>query len=292
MTRLTSTNLTACSWGEGRIDVFGIDPTTGNIQQMYFENEGWNTHVIPNPFQGIETRFQGYITSCSWGENRIDIFGADSGGQLLHYYYDSGWKPGESLDKQGLTGQMTACSWGPNRIDIFGLNASRDRMIQYYFDGSWKGPISHDYTDVLTFGKLPEFAGAIACASWGSSRIDIFGQDSSGKMQQVYYDGGVISWHGAILDPTTSPTTAVISACAPGTDNVDTFWRDDKGKLQHYYYDGSWRPQSTIDDPFPGRNWTLQTASSWGKYRIDLFGIDDAGKWLHFAHGWVPEVLS
>ena len=29
MTRVT--NLTACSWGEGRIDVFGVDPTTGNV---------------------------------------------------------------------------------------------------------------------------------------------------------------------------------------------------------------------------------------------------------------------
>lgn len=289
MTTLTKTNLTACSWGEGRIDVFGVDPTTGNIKQMYFENERWHTNVIPNPFQTIGTRFQGYITACSWGQKRIDIFGTDSGGQLLHYYYDGSWEQGESRGNQKLSGQMTACSWGPNRIDIFGLNANRDTMYQYYYNNGWQPVYSHDYTKVLAIGTLPKFAGPIACSSWGPGRIDIFGQDSSGGLVQVYYDGG---WEGATPDATTSPTTALISTCAPGTENVDIFWRDDKGKLQHYYYDGSWRPQITMDDPFPGRNWTLQTASTWGKGRIDLFGIDDAGKWLHFAHGWVPEVLS
>src|SRR5689334_2917249 len=115
----TVTNLTACSWEEGRIDVFSVDPTTGNIQQLFFEDEDWNTHVIPNPFQTIGTQFEGYITACSWGLKRIDIFGSDSGGQLLHYYYDGSWEAPESLGKQGLTGQMTACSWGQNRIDIF-----------------------------------------------------------------------------------------------------------------------------------------------------------------------------
>jgi len=285
----TVTNLTACSWGKNRIDVFGVDPTTGNIQQLYFENERWKTNVIPNPFQTSNTQFQGYITACSWGEKRIDIFGSDSAGQLLQYYYDGSWESGEILGKQGLTGQMTACSWGKDRIDIFGLNGARDRMIQYYYDGSWEPAVSHDYTKVLAFGTLPEFAGAITCASWGPGRIDIFGQASTGIMQQVYFDSG---WYGSTLDPTTSPTTAVISSCGPGSDNVDTFWRDNAGDIQHYYYDGSWRPQKKIDNPFPDRNWTLQTASSWGKGRIDLFGLDDAGKWLHVGHGWVPEELS
>jgi hypothetical protein len=286
------TNLTACSWAEGRIDVFGVDPATGNIQQLYFENGGWNTNVIPNPFQGIQTRFQGYITACSWGAERIDIFGSDAAGELLHYYYGgfvlNRWVP-ESLGKQGLTGQMTSCSWGKNRIDIFGLNDTRDRMIQYYFDGSWEGPFSHDYeNDHFRMSGLKPFVGDITSASWGPSRIDIFGQDSAGLVEQVYYDGG---WASAFLEPTTSPTNAVISACAPDNGSVDIFWKDSDGNIQHYYYDGAWRPQKTIDNPFSGRNWTLQAASSWGKGRIDLFGMDDADAWLHVAHGWVPEQL-
>ena len=96
--------------------------------------------------------------------------------------------------------------------------------------------------------------------------IDIFGQDASGVVEQVYYDGG---WASAFLEPTTSPTDAVISACAPDNGSVDMFWKDSDGNIQHYYYDGAWRPQN----------------------RIDLFGIDDAGNWLHVAHGWVPENL-
>lgn len=279
------TNLTATSWGEGRIDVFGVDPVTGNILQLLFKNGSWaNPNVIPNPFQG--TRFEGYITACSWGDDRIDIFGADSKGQLLHYFY-GGFIPrwqSEILGNQGLTGQMTACSWGPQRIDIFGLNASKDRMIQYYFDGSWEGPISHDYTDVLWIGKFNPFAQAITSASWGPDRIDIFGQDSSGTMEQIYFDGG---WHGAILDPTT---TTPISACAPEFGYVDTFSFDSKGNILHYFYDGAWKTK-TIDNPFPGQNWTLQAASSWGKGRIDLFGMDESGKWRHVVHGWVPDDL-
>jgi hypothetical protein len=285
------TNLTACSWGEGRIDVFGVDPATGNVQQLIFEDGRWQTNLISNPFQGLGTQFQGYITACSWGDQRIDIFGADSAGQLLHFYYGgvvlNSWTQ-ESLGKQGLTGQVTACAWGENRIDIFGLNTARDRMIQYYFDGKWEGPVSHDYTNIFRISTFNQFAQGITCASWGPGRIDIFGQDSTGKMEQIYFDSG---WHGAILEPTTSPTTAAISSCAPDDNSVDTFWIDSNGDIQHYYYDGAWRPQKKIDNPFPGKNWTLQTASSWRKGRIDLFGMDEAGTWLHVAHGWVPEDL-
>lgn len=281
-------NLTACSWGEGRIDVFGVALNTGNLLQLKFENGSWAGPIeIPNPFQERNTQFQGYITACSWGKGRIDIFGADSRGQLLQYYYDGTWNA-EILGQPGLTGQMTACSWGEGRIDIFGLNDSRDRMIQYYYDGSWEGPVSHDYTQVikakLFFGTFKPFAQTITSASWGSGRIDIFGQDSSGKMEQLYYDG---SWHGAILDPTT---TTAISACAPESGYVDTFSLDSKGNILHIFYDGQWKSK-TIDNPFPGHNWTLQAASSWRKGRIDLLGLDEAGKWLHVVHDWVPEDL-
>jgi len=284
------TNLTACSWGEGRIDVFGVDRDTGNILQLLFENGSWaNPNVIPNPFQG--TRFQGYITACSWGKGRIDIFGADSEGQLLQYYYGGIVLPtwnAKILGHQGLTGQMTACSWGEERIDIFGLNATQDRMIQYYYDGSWEGPVSHDYTQVikakLIYGTFKPFAQTITSASWGSGRIDIFGQDSSGKMEQLYYDG---SWGGSILDPTT---TTAISACAPRSGHVDTFSLDSNCNILHVYYNGIWKSE-TVDNPFPSQNWTLQAASSWGKGRIDLFGLDEAGKWLHVVHDWVPEDL-
>ena len=275
MTKVT--NLAACAWAEDRIDVFGVDPTTGNIQQLYFDGS-WNRTVIPNPFQSMGTQFQGYITACSWGAERIDIFGSDAGGQLLHYYYGgfvlNRWSH-ESLGKQGLAGQMTACSWGKNRIDIFGLNATRDRMIQYYFDGNWEGPVSHDYeNDHFRMSGLKPFVGNITSASWGPSRIDIFGQDASGVVEQVYYDGG---WASAFLEPTTSPTDAVISACAPDNGSVDMFWKDSDGNIQHYYYDGAWRPQKTIDNPFAGRNWTLQTACSWGKGRIDLLSVTGRG---------------
>lgn len=278
------TNLTATSWKKGRIDVFGVDPATGNILQLYFENESWSTAVLPNPFQG--TRFEGYITACSWGENRIDIFGADSNGQLLHFYYGgfiSRWQH-EILGKQGLVGQLTACSWGDNRIDIFGLSPDRKTMIQYYFDGSWEGPISHDYTNIFTFGTFNPFAQAITSASWGPGRIDIFGQDSTGKMEQIYFDAG---WHGAILDPTTMNP---ISSCAPENGYVDTFSIASNGDILHYFYDGAWKTK-TLENPFPTKTWTLQCASSWGKGRVDLFGLDQAGNWLHLAHGWVPEEL-
>ena len=294
MTRVT--NLTACTWGEGRIDVFGVDPTTGNIYQMSFERDGWANNIILNPFQTMGTQFQGYITACSWGGERIDIFGSDASGQLLHFY-SIGVGPNssdvENLGKQGLAGQMTACSWGRNRIDIFGLNVTRDQMIQYYYDGKWEGPVSSNYeqNSARMVGLRP-FVGNITCASWGPNRIDIFGQDSSGVVEQVYYDGGwAYGWGSVFHTATTSPTNAVISACAPDNGSVDLFWNDSDGNLQHYYYDGAWRAQKTINNPFPGRNWTLQAACSWGNRRIDLFGLDQAGDWLHVAHGWVPENL-
>ena len=53
-----------------------------------------------------------------------------------------------------------------------------------------KEPVSHDYEkdDFRTAGLKP-FVGNITSASWGPNRIDIFGQDSSGVVEQVYYDG-------------------------------------------------------------------------------------------------------
>ena len=197
---------------------------------MSFERDGWANNIILNPFQTMGTQFQGYITACSWGGERIDIFGSDASGQLLHFY-SIGVGPNssdvENLGKQGLTGQMTACSWGRNRIDIFGLNVTRDQMIQYYYDGKWEGPVSSNYeqNSARMVGLRP-FVGNITCASWGPNRIDIFGQDSSGVVEQVYYDGGwAYGWGSVFHTATTSPTNAVISACAPDNGSVDTSGR-------------------------------------------------------------------
>lgn len=85
----------ACSWGPGRMDVFIRGPR-GELLHKYWNGTDWSRYEpLGMPIrrgdqpQGIP--FTGAVAACTWGENRLDVFGRALDGNLYHAWWDRTW---------------------------------------------------------------------------------------------------------------------------------------------------------------------------------------------------------
>lgn len=85
----------ACSWGRARMDVIARGPG-GAVFHKWWDGKAWS------PFEclgmpttgGAEPRripFTGALATCTWGENRLDIFARAVDGNLYHAWWNGSW---------------------------------------------------------------------------------------------------------------------------------------------------------------------------------------------------------
>jgi phospholipase C len=275
--------LAACSWGQNRIDTFGLD-SAGSVLQMYWDG-AWHWANLGNRFAG--TQFAGELTACSWGENRIDTFGLDAAGNVLQLAWDGAWHwnnlGSHFAGGARFAGELAACSWGKNRIDVFGLDTA-GHMLHLYWDGAW-----HWENLGNGFAGGARLAGQLTACSWGKNRIDVFGLDAGGNVLQLWWDG---AWHWNNLGSHFSGTkfAGQLAASSWGENRIDMFGVDAGGNVLQLAWDGSWH-WDNLGNHFSGTKFAGQlTACSWGKNRIDVFGLAAGGSvlqlWWNGAWHW------
>jgi serine protease AprX len=141
-------SIVANSWGDQRIDVFGVSPN----------NSIWHKFHTAQLFQpaGFEN-FSGDVkytpSVVSWAPDRLDYFVVGKNGSAYYRYWNwqgsvenSSWVPWpyhEALLGQNVAGDFVGplgvASWGPGRLDVVGLTKNGS-YLHLYFDGSdWKG---------------------------------------------------------------------------------------------------------------------------------------------------------
>jgi hypothetical protein len=176
---------TAVSWGEGRTDVFVVDPTTKQLYHTYFSGGVWQ------PAASFE-RLGGYCTSrpiaVSWANGRIDVFvrGGDAG--LWHLSYNGTWPNWTSISGDtSIQGEPEAICWGVNRIDVFAWGTDQS-LLHKSFDGAqWTPP---ENFDVLGGG----LGGPPKAVSDAPGSLHVFCFSKSGALQHVWYNQTQGAW--------------------------------------------------------------------------------------------------
>lgn len=265
--QMGSQQLTATSWGNGRVDLFGLDKD-GKVLQFFFADGSWRIHLLGNGFQN--NRFKSRPTAVSWGPNRIDLLGLGNNEKILHLYWDGRkwhWEQfGHQFKKDFFKGSITAVSRGEGKIDLFGPGRS-DRLLQLAINGKKK----HWY-DLGNGFSNDRFTGGISAASWSKDRVDIFGLGSkNGNLLQASWDG---RWHWYDLGDRFSNDrmTGPLAVVSTGEGKLDVFSSSLKsGLLQLQWRNGRWTPRIR-GNGFSKGGLTPLAATSWDGGRIDVFG--------------------
>ncbi len=134
---------------------------------------------------------------------------------------------------------------------------------------------------------------AIAAASWGPNRLDIFGLNTNNAVQHKWWNGSwgpsQTGWEslGGILN-----SAPIVVSWAPH--RLDLFGLGTDNGMYHKWWDGSsWHPSTTDWESLGGIFISQPVAVSWGPHRLDVFGLgtDDAmwHKWWD-GSSWHPSV--
>lgn len=277
----------AVTWGADRLDVFGLDDHNV-VKHQYWDGAAWqpSTHAFENLGGGCDPAHA--IAANTWGVNRLDIFCTGPAGDLLHQYYDgSQWQPeAGSLESLGgsLSSGPSVVSWGEGRLDVFGVHKSGGAAHRYWDGSQWSEwevfPLEIDA--VLSFRPtLP-----LQVTTWGENRLDVYGFTDSldALLYHRYWDGYQWSAWGFLG---VVPSLDGFAATSWEVGRHDIVVKG-AGRFYHKHFNGeAWRPDVLGWDEKSPDSAFLSNPSlvSWGKNRLDIFGVDDGYELLHQA--WV-----
>jgi Repeat of unknown function (DUF346) len=280
------------SWGSGRLDVFGAEPS-GQLRHWWFDH-GWNG---PEPLAGTASS-EVALRALSWGPGRIDLFGANNGRELNHRWWPTAqgiWGGPEGLPylaHNGLTttaqvSSVSAASWRAGRLDVFSVLSNANEPLHHYW---W--PNNHNSFGLETLGESVALGdGGVSAVSWGLERLDAFAiYPNEKRLRHWWYElsagwasGGAPEFlvgHGLKYTP---------NAVSWGPHRLDVFAIGSGGDLQHWWWPGDgavWGGPQPLGSDALGHP---PVAVSWGSGRLDAFAARDFGGGLgQVVHWWFP----
>ena len=275
----------AASWGEGRLDVFGVlGGLNYSMAHIAFENDGWAS--------GWESLG---LAGGNWDGTPIPLDGSAGSAEALEF-----------MQGRPFLSRPCACSWSPGHLDLIAVSGGRDsgdggqiantdgNIYHTTFDGGNWAPW---YQVPRTFTILPGSSPAVC--TWGVGRLDLFiiaagaGGRTPGSLRHLSYTtdaAGNGSWASAWEDlgsppaglGTQSQTQPSPAACTWGNDRLDVFAVGGDGQLWHIWFDGQWHPWEDIG----GKIQSDPCCVSWGSNRIDvLASATDFALWHIWFQG-------
>ena len=193
------------------------------------------------------------------------------------------------IQNQTTAGLYNYTPYQPNVSALANLNGAGDSCAAYGNRNFW---VLYNNWFGGPFGPT-KLIDAPASISWGTGRIDVFGQGADGGLWQKWYDVNAGGWQPWNKLPGTLGSAPAVASW--GTGRLDIFSATASGELQHLWYGGgSWGSWESLGKPAP--NVTLASAPgaiSWGTGRIDIFARGSDGelwqKWYDVnAGGWQP----
>ena len=277
--------LSAHSWGDPRVDLFGTAPDK-SIWHKFYTGYDWQ------PLEKFE-RLPSESTSCpavsSWGYGRLDLVWVnDADASVIHKWIADGswgpsWEEANDLGGHGDVGSLDTVSWGENRLDIVG-NAANGSFLHKAWTGSDYFPSGKDWEDLGG-----NFTGAPGIGSWGEDRLDVVGVSAvTGSLFHKYWDGsGWSQWE----DLEGGPFAGSPAVSSWGPNRLDIWALDEKAGLHHKFWDGfQWNGWEVMGGKFTQTPQVIHVASG----RIDIVGrnADDDKYYLKSfdGHQWNPSL--
>lgn len=130
---------TAISWGQNRLDVFGIDYDSGALLHIAWDGSQWlPADNFSTPAAGVECT--GTVAATSWSANRIDVVVLGTDGNYYYKFWDgTQWLPKDSYVARPspFISSPAVVSWGDNRLDIYGVGD--DSMLKHltWYGNGW-----------------------------------------------------------------------------------------------------------------------------------------------------------
>jgi len=239
---------------------------------------GWDN---PGSGSGFTTAFG----ACSWGTNRLDVFGIKSDDTTIYHNWVTNGTTWQTTWEQ-LTLPVAAAgapSASANvstngREDVYFIGTDGNLYHKYYNTGSWSSSWENIGTPSGT-----TLVGSPAATSWAAGRYDVYVRAANHTIYHVFKtsDGG--SWSG--WQNQGGSVTNDLGSCAWGPNRLDGFSLGlSSGALWHQYWDGSWHPTETSwvqDLPETFVKYGVG-ATSWAVGRIDLFAVTGST----IGHNW------
>jgi microsomal dipeptidase-like Zn-dependent dipeptidase len=216
--------------------------------------------------------------------DRIEVFGAGTGNQVVSTSWDGAWKPWSAV-ADGVfrpDSPVRMLSRKPGHLDLFAIGTD-GRLWTAWWDGRW-----HSWSPV---GNGIFRAGSdVAVVAREPGLLDVFAFGQDGRVYSTWWDGQWHTWFpiGGTIFPVGSP----ISAAAPKPDRLDIFAVGADGRLWTSRWDGRWREWSSVGTTVL-RAGSPVTALSRMPGHLDLFAIGTDGR-VHSTwsdsqwHTWFP----
>ncbi|KAI1194441.1 hypothetical protein F5X97DRAFT_346698 [Nemania serpens] len=274
--------ISAVSWGDPRVDLFGVAPDY-SIWHKFYTGYDWQ----PEKFERIPSETSSCPSVSSWDYGRLDLVWVNrTGGDVLHKYFDGGsWGPSweDAVNLGGDISLAQTYSWGRGRLDIVGRADNGSCMHK-----AWTG------TDYYPAGKEWEdlggnFSGVLGIGSWGPDRLDLVGVSAktSSLLHKYWQDNEWSDWEDLGGGPFAN--NPIVSSW--GSERLDLWAVDREGVLNHKFWDGfQWNGWEQLG----GRFSQTPQAVHWSKGKIDIVGKDAENNKFYVksfdGHNWNPSV--
>ncbi|CAL8579191.1 hypothetical protein XPA_004942 [Xanthoria parietina] len=265
----------------------------------------------------METR---QLSSVSWGENHLDLFGyngknlthkywdgyqwnpsgfgveqlgqglAAKPGTILHQYYDgTAWKPDHTEFEQLGQGcnpsyEIEASTWGPDHLDVFCRDPDDNQILHQYYNG-------HRWSELEPFGGDVTIGPRVV--SWGENHMAVFFLDHEGEVNQRYWDGSQWSDEWVTFTSPEDYHFDTLAVSSWGENRLDVWAAERKSGLWHLYWDGSqWAEWEWLSGPDDEPIDHIGVASwSAGHFDIVTLGRDDRQyRYKYYDGAWQPSV--
>jgi hypothetical protein len=308
---LELSDLSAVSWGTGRIDLFASSSDNA-LWHRWTDGAGWH------PWESLGGYLQFGPAAVSRGVGQIDVFACGRHNQLIWTSLVNGawsdWIPLGGV----ITASPCAVSSSPGRIDIF-VRGSDGALYSHAIQGN----VSLGWQLALGAPAPGYFNSAPAAASSGSPPLtftDIFvwGADNA-LYKHSLVNNGSLGW-GPSLQGILNAHPAAVSS---GPDRVDVFVRAIDDAIYEYSFQDQlplgWQPglggfvasppavtsqlQGQTNVFVRGGNGALyqkQFSGSWGEWElidsfaltlVDISNFDEEWKWLGSYATWRAAML-
>ncbi|KAI1291412.1 hypothetical protein F5Y03DRAFT_33320 [Xylaria venustula] len=274
-------HISAVSWGDPRVDLFGLAPDK-SIWHKFYTGYDWQ----PEKFERVPSESASDPSVSSWGYGRLNLVWVNaSDGAVLHKWIDGGswgpsWEEANDLGGGGELEQVETLSWGVNRLDIVGT-AANGSVLHKAWTGDDYYPPGNEWEDLG--GSL---SGLASLGSWGENHLDIIGLSSeTGSLQHKFWSENAWSeWEDLGGKFVGRP-----SVTSWGSKRLDLWALDKDGVLNHKFFDGyQWNGWEKLGGKFTQ---TPQVVH-WAEEKIDIVGrsADDNKYYLKSYDGqnWNP----
>lgn len=251
-------DVSAVSWGAGRLDLFYNDDDNDAVGHKWFDG-AWTPSMTD--WESLGGQAGSNIAAVSWAAERLDLFNS-AFFIVYHKSFDWAWEPaidGWALIRgEFMANDASAVSWGAGRLDVFSRRGPSNPLLVYhkYFDaGSWQ-PAEDDWEELGDNPLLrPDIS--VTAVSWGPGRLDLFVPFVDNSIYHLYYEGA--SWK-----PLPSPPTVyglhVITATDAGANSTSV--------------ELSWTYEPTDPTSLSGASFTLDIEGKLSGYPDDLRQVE------------------